>query len=325
MKRGSNTALIWSNRFRDHRTGAHPERPERIDALESALRAAGMFDDRDVYEPEPVNLDAVEAVHDAALIELVRETAAAGGGWLDPDTYVSAQSYDVALLAAGAACQAVDLIHASHQRAFALIRPPGHHAEPNRAMGFCLFNNIAVAARYAAQHHGIERIAILDWDVHHGNGTQAIFWQDPDVLFVSLHQYPYYPGTGAAGERGAGPGAGTTLNIPLSAGSGDETYLRAFDDQVIPTITEFAPDLLLVSAGFDAHHDDPLAGMRVTTDGFGEMATRALELAERLTDGRIMLVLEGGYNLNALGSSVVETLRRLDGLEYRLQAEEGES
>jgi acetoin utilization deacetylase AcuC-like enzyme len=307
------TAIVWSDRFRDHETGAHPESPQRIVALERALRDAGMFDDRPVLDPAPAVLEAILAVHAPQLVDLVQRTSWQGGGWLDPDTHVSPDSYEVALLAAGGACAAVDWVQAgSARRAFALVRPPGHHAEPERAMGFCLFNNIAVAAEHARDRHGLERVAIVDWDVHHGNGTQAAFWRDPAVLFISLHQYPFYPGTGASTERGAGPGDGYTINIPLPAGCDDAVYERAFADIVLPALQAFAPELLLVSAGFDAHADDPLALMRVSTGAFGRFATLLRGVADEHCDGRMVLVLEGGYNLNALGESVVATLRALD-------------
>jgi acetoin utilization deacetylase AcuC-like enzyme len=310
------TALIWSDTYRAHETGSHPESPERIVALERALRAAGMFADRPVLDPTPAALEAILAVHAPRLVDLIQRAAHMGGAWLDPDTWVSPESYDVARLAAGGACRAVDAVMGSEQeapRAFAFVRPPGHHAEPDRAMGFCLFNNVAIAAEHALGAYGLERVAIVDWDVHHGNGTQAAFWRRPDVLFISLHQYPFYPGTGAAGERGAGAGEGYTVNIPLPAGSGDDAYRRAFDEVVVPTLSSFAPELILVSAGFDAHASDPLAMMRVSTSGFVAMARAIGDAATALCGGRLVLVLEGGYNLTALGESAVAVVRTLDG------------
>lgn len=307
------TRLIWSEKFMDHDTGdGHPEHPDRADAVGHALRESGLAKRNDVIEPAPVELEAVLSVHTPRLVERITDLAGGSGGWLDPDTYVSPDSVEVALLASGAACQAVDIAVAQDARAFALGRPPGHHAEPGRAMGFCLFNNIAVAAEHARQAHGLERIAILDWDVHHGNGTQAAFWADPGVLFVSLHQYPFYPGSGAATERGEGAGEGYTVNIPLPAGCDDSVYARAFEEIVIPSIRAYRPELLMVSAGFDAHEDDPLAMMRVSTAGFTAMAGAARALAGELCDGRLVLVLEGGYNLEALGESVVATIQELD-------------
>lgn len=312
MSDAARTKIVFSERFRDHDTGDHPERPARIDAIRTALDAAGIFDSHEVLEPESASAEDVLRVHRPPLVELVQRTADQGGGWLDPDTVISPDSMDVALLAAGAAIQAAVIAMSGEGPAFSLARPPGHHAEPSRAMGFCVFNSVAIAAEHARATQAVERIAILDWDVHHGNGTQAIFWSDPGVLFVSLHQYPFYPGTGAATERGEGAGLGYTVNIPLPAGSDDSVYLRAFDEVVVPEIRNFAPELLLVSAGFDAHRDDPLAMMRVTTEGFRAMAEVARDLAAELCGGRLALVLEGGYNLPVLGEAVVTVLDVLD-------------
>lgn len=313
MEAVERTGLIWSTDFQLHDTGDHPECPERIAALERALSAAGMFDDREVHAPIAAPVEAITAVHYPALVERVQRTAANGGAWMDPDTYVSVASYDIALLAAGAALQAVDLVMTGEQRrVFSLGRPPGHHAERNREMGFCLFNNVAVAARHAVDQYGLSRVAIVDWDVHHGNGTQAIFWEDPNVLFMSLHQYPYFPGTGAHTERGAGRGEGLTINVPLPAGSGDEVYQQAFQDLVKPALDAFQPELIMVSAGFDAHRSDPLAQMRLSTSCFAMMADTLHQAALRWCEGKLVLVLEGGYNLQALGESVVTVIDALD-------------
>jgi acetoin utilization deacetylase AcuC-like enzyme len=241
-------------------------------------------------EAGPAGLDALRRCHSDAYLDVlqsIREPT-----WLDGDTPADGSSFGAALLSAGAA------IDAAERGAFALARPPGHHALRERAMGFCLLNNIAVAARHAQAVLELERVAILDWDVHHGNGTQAIFWDDPTVLYVSLHQFPFYPGTGGPTEQ-----TETVLNVPMSAGSGDEEYLHAFDHAVAPAIERFRPDLLLVSAGFDAHLDDPLAQMRLTAEGFQELARRTATLAPRLA-----AVLEGGYNLRTLPSLVRATL-----------------
>jgi acetoin utilization deacetylase AcuC-like enzyme len=260
-----------------HAISGHPEAPERLRLLLERLpwsegRRATREDVIRCHTPEYVEL--IESID--------RET------WLDGDTAVTANSFDAALLAAGTAIAAVE------GDAFALVRPPGHHALVDRAMGFCLFNNVAVAARFAQAELGLARVAILDWDVHHGNGTQAIFWDDPSVLYVSLHQWPFYPGTGGPDEQNE-----TTVNVPLRAGGGDEEYASAFDRVVEPAIRQFEPDVLLVSAGFDAHVADPLAWMEVTEGGFRDFARRARELAPR-----VAAVLEGGYNLDTLPTLV---------------------
>jgi acetoin utilization deacetylase AcuC-like enzyme len=257
-----------------HPTGHHPETPERMDVLQAAFPQW--------REAEPAPVEAVERCHATAYVELVGSISEPS--WLDADTLASETTFEAALLSAGAAMQAVEL------GGFALARPPGHHALPAGAMGFCIFNNAAVAARYAQNELGLGRIAVLDWDVHHGNGTQEIFWDDSTVLFVSLHQWPFYPGSGGPNEQ-----TDTIVNVPLSAGSGDEEYLNAFDHVVVPALERFAPELVIVSAGFDAHEHDPLAGMRVTAEGFRELARRTASLAPRLA-----AVLEGGYNLETL-------------------------
>lgn len=310
----SQTALITSRFFLEHETGDHPERPERLEAILRYLERTGRLDDRRIVEPDPADEETVALVHDRGYIQELREFAARGGGWLDADTVVSPRSFDVARLAVGAAVAAVDLVlRGEAPRVFALVRPPGHHAEPDRGMGFCLFNTIAVAAQWALVQHGLERIAIVDWDVHHGNGTQAAFYRTDRVYFVSLHQWPLYPGTGRADEIGEGPGRGYTLNIPLPPRSDDQAYLRAFDEQIAPRLHAYRPELLLVSAGYDAHYADPLAAMSVTEQGFAAMAQRVRTWAQEWCDGRLVLVLEGGYNLSALATSVAATLDALDG------------
>lgn len=252
-------------------------------------------------------MEDLEAVHTREHVMRIKRMCDAGGGMLDGgDTHASGASYEVARLAAGSVLSCIDaVLGASVRAAFCAVRPPGHHAERGEPMGFCLFNNVAVGARYAQRRRGVERVAILDWDVHHGNGTQHIFEEDPSVLYVSLHQYPFYPGTGAASDRGIGAGEGATLNIPLPAGTGEERYRDEFVRRVVPALEEFAPGLLMISAGFDAHRDDPLADMRLTERSFGEFTRLVAPIAP------IVSVLEGGYNLSALASSVEHHLRAL--------------
>ena len=292
--------VVSDARYGEHRGPAgHPERPERLAAVAEALEARG--DALLRRTPRPAEQDELLAVHSRAHLEHVRRAAEAGPGRLDPDTYVSPASYDVALLAAGGAVDlALRVARGEVARGFAAVRPPGHHAEGDRAMGFCLFNNAAIAARAVQRRAGVERVLLVDWDVHHGNGTQHTFEADPSLLYVSTHQYPYYPGTGAAGEIGVGRGEGTTLNLPLPAGCGDAEYVGLFQRVLVPAARAFRPEYWIVSCGFDAHEDDPLAAMRVTRAGYAALTAVVRALADELSGGRLLFVLEGGYSLRGL-------------------------
>ena len=295
--------LVTSDRFADHLTPpGHPERHERAEVMQVVAgewRAAGGR----VVEPRPATDAELLRVHAATYLASVISTSGRAVAF-DADTVTSPASVELARLAAGAACQAVDLVlDGASTSACAFVRPPGHHAERDRAMGFCLFNNIAIAAAHA-RARGVSRVAIVDFDVHHGNGTQWCFYDDPTVLFVSTHQYPFYPGTGAATETGRGPGVGFTVNVPMEAGASDADYALVYERVVTPVVRQFAQDLLLLSAGFDAHTDDPLAGMQVTTAGFARLARVLADRADEVCGGRVVAVTEGGYNLAALGGSL---------------------
>jgi acetoin utilization deacetylase AcuC-like enzyme len=307
------TLIAWSDRFLGHDTGGHVEHPSRAWAINERLSQSGLLADRPNMYVQSVSTPLLERVHDRRYLESLERFSRQGGGWIDSDTYVGPDSLEIAKLAAGAASHVVQqIVLGRAKRGFSLGRPPGHHATHARAMGFCLYNSIAVAAETALEA-GLERIAIVDWDVHHGNGTQDIFYERSDVLFVSIHQYPFYPGSGAVRERGQGRGEGYTINLPLGARAGDETYLQLFDGVVAPALRTYEPEILLVSAGFDAHVRDPLGGMRVTDHGFAALAERAVSLAEELCGGRIAAVLEGGYDVDALARSVEAVIRVFDG------------
>ncbi len=303
--------LVSSHRFAEHQTPpGHPERPERAQVMEkvaSRWRSAG----GEVVAPREATHDQLARVHDVHYIQRISELRDRSVA-LDPDTYTSPESYEIALLAAGAAIDAVErVMSGSHTYALAMMRPPGHHAEHAHAMGFCLFNNVAVAAAHARRTLGARRVAVVDYDVHHGNGTQHMFERDPSVLYISTHQYPYYPGTGAVDEIGTGPGEGFTVNLPLESGGTDADFAQVFDRVALPVLRQFSPDLILVSAGFDAHERDPLATMRATEDGFAAMTMALRTVADDCCKGRLALVTEGGYDLKALEASldaVVQTL-----------------
>jgi acetoin utilization deacetylase AcuC-like enzyme len=298
---------------REHDTGAHPERVERIVAIEQALEERDWLG-WEVRESPAVERETLTAVHPPRYVDMIAEVCAAGGGALDADTIVSPQSYEAALHGAGGAVAAVDaLLGGDGPRvAASLHRPPGHHALTARAMGFCLFANVAVAARRALDRWGAERVLIVDWDVHHGNGTNDIFHADPDVLFVSIHESPLYPGTGPASDRGSGAGEGLTVNLPVPGGSGDDVWCSLVEHVVVPLGLEHRPGIVLVSAGYDAHVRDPLASCRVTREGYERMAASVRSLADEL-DVPLGIVLEGGYDLVALAESVVATLEVVNG------------
>jgi acetoin utilization deacetylase AcuC-like enzyme len=321
--------LITSSRFADHLTPpGHPESPERaeiFDGVAERARSRGVA----VIEPRPATDQELLRIHTSGHIDAISATSGQAL-MIDPDTFTSPATADLAKLAAGAAILAVDrcldpahsrgggdsprsaLQRGDSPRCLAMVRPPGHHAEADHAMGFCFYNNIAIAAAHA-RASGVERVAIVDFDVHHGNGTQRSFYADPNVLFVSTHQYPFYPGTGAATEIGTGPGMGFTVNVPIEGGATDGDYQRIFEALVAPVLRAFRPDVLLVSAGFDAHENDPLAQMRLTTAGFAWIAVALRDLADDLCDGRLALVTEGGYDLRALSDCLDTVCAVLDG------------
>jgi acetoin utilization deacetylase AcuC-like enzyme len=308
------TAFVCSPRYRDHGTGPlHPEQPARLDAIERRLRESGLLETLLAVAPSPAPLEWVTKVHSPAYVERVRRLCAEGAPLIDtPDVPITTASYEVALLAAGGVLAAVDAVAAGRARnAFCAVRPPGHHALRDRAMGFCLFNNVAIAARYAQGKHGFAKVLIADWDVHHGNGTQAAFYDDPSVFYFSVHQHPFYPGTGESAEAGTGRGWSTTRNIPLPAGSDDAAYVRAFTEVLVPAALDFRPDFVFISAGFDAHQDDPLGGMRLTPAGYAALTRIVKELAARFCGGRIVAVLEGGYDLDGLAAAVEAHIRAL--------------
>lgn len=312
------TAVYYDDRFLDHDTGpGHPERPDRLRAVVGHLKREGLWDRVQHPAWEPATEADVLTLHDRAYVERLRAACEGGDPFIDtPDSTICPASWDAALLAVGAVCSAVDAVaRRDVDNALCLVRPPGHHAERDRSMGFCLFANAALAAERLLRVHGLQRVAVVDYDVHHGNGTQHLFESRRDVLFVSLHRDPrdFYPGTGFAEETGTGDGAGFTLNVPLPAESGDGAYEAAFERQVLPALRDYRPQSLVISAGFDAATADPLGGMRVSADGFAWMSEQLINVAKESADGRVVAVLEGGYDLTALAGGVERLLRALLG------------
>jgi acetoin utilization deacetylase AcuC-like enzyme len=311
------TAYVYHPLFLAHGLTGHPECPERLERVMEILKLESILDRMSLLEPQPATEAEIELVHASTHRVRVQQVASRGGGRLDADTYVNEKSYQVALLAAGGVNTAVRAVMSGEvDNAFCLVRPPGHHATPDRGMGFCLFNNVAVATRVAQQEFGLDRVLIVDFDVHHGNGTQDIFFKDPSVLYFSTHQYGFfYPGTGHWRETGKNNGGGTTFNIPLPAGVGDAGYLTVFRSLLGPIAQRFRPQLILVSAGFDAHWSDPLASMLLSITGYANMAHELCKTAQSLCNGRIVFALEGGYNLDVLAYGVLNTFYTLLGDE----------
>lgn len=306
------TGYIYHPLYLEHDTGQHPENFGRLVAIEKHLQDSYINSQLQRHDPRPASLDEINLNHETGYAESVQRKCEEGDSSLDPDTSISTQSYDAALLSAGAGLKAVDLVlDGTCDNVFCAVRPPGHHAEQDRSMGFCLFNNVAIAADYAIEKKGLDRVFIFDWDVHHGNGTQHSFYSKSNVYYSSVHQYPFYPGTGAAEETGSGDGLGTTLNFPLRAFSRDEDYLARVRDKLIPEMIRFRPDIVILSAGFDAHANDPLAQMEVSTECYGTMTQMIVTAANEICGGRLISMLEGGYDPNALADSVHAHLKNL--------------
>lgn len=306
------SGIICDKQYLLHDTGNHPESAERLRSIYSFLSANGIFEETYRIEPYPAPPSIIEYVHTPSYRERVKRLSLKGGGMLDLDTPVSPQSYEIALLAAGGLLSAIDaIVEGKVKNALCLVRPPGHHALPDRGMGFCLFNNIAIAARYLQKNHHFEKIAIVDWDVHHGNGTQFTFYDDPTVYYFSIHQYPHYPGTGAESDTGSDKGRGFTMNVPCPPGTDGNTIRSIFSDRFIPAILEFNADFILISAGFDAHEDDPLAQLRLRATDYRKLTELLTCCAAEACNGYLISTLEGGYDLNALNNSVLQHLSAL--------------
>jgi acetoin utilization deacetylase AcuC-like enzyme len=308
------TGIVAADAYAEHLTGeGHPERPERVAAIRRRLEADGLTAKLKTIEPAAAADEAILRCHTADYLRIVAEDVADGERRLSTgDTPLSPKSLAVARLAAGGVVAAVDAVFAGRVRnAFAVVRPPGHHATPGKGMGFCVFSNVAIAARHAQAVHGVKRVLIADWDVHHGNGTQDIFYEDPSVLFFDTHQHPLYPGTGLATETGRGEGEGFTINCPFPAGAGRKEIVGAFREKLLPAADAFRPELVLVSAGFDSREGDPLGGFRLTDDDFAELTMIVMGIAERHADGRLVSSLEGGYSLEGLASAASSHVRAL--------------
>lgn len=310
------TGIVKDERYMDHQMGSHhPESPQRLEAIYAMLEGQDMKGHFVEVPVRRAERDELLLVHSPDYVNRLAGTKGKAYTYLDPDTQTCPDSYEAALLAAGGFCQAVSMVESGEiDNAFALVRPPGHHAEKSQAMGFCLFNNVAIGARYAREYLELRRLLIVDWDLHHGNGTQHSFEEDPSILYFSVHQYPYYPGSGAFNEIGRGAGEGFTVNVPLPVGCGDGEYLGIFKKILKPVALEFNPQMVLVSAGFDIYEKDPLGGMNVTPNGFAGLTRAVMEIAEACCGGKVVITLEGGYHIQGQSDSVKEVLKELSGL-----------
>jgi acetoin utilization deacetylase AcuC-like enzyme len=311
----SQTGIVKDYRYLNHETGHyHPESPRRLESIYKMLEASDMKGRFAEIAPRFATEEEIEMIHQPSYYRMVAATAGKSHSYLDPDTETSPESFEVARLAVGGFLNTVDsCVKGEVKNAFAFVRPPGHHAEANRAAGFCLFNNVAIGALYAIRKHGMKRILVVDWDLHHGNGTQHSFYEDPRVLYLSTHQYPYYPGTGGFQEIGKGDGKGYTINVPLRTGPGDSEYLKIFRKILQPVALEFKPDMVMLSAGFDIYFQDPLGGMKVTPKGFGYLARVLMDIADACCGGRFVVTLEGGYHIEGLTQSIKVVLNEMVG------------
>jgi acetoin utilization deacetylase AcuC-like enzyme len=306
------TGIVYDDIYLEHETWMHPENKERLRRTVAYLKSVGLWDRLSLIKPRKATVQEVALVHKEQYISSVEQICAQGGGHLDADTVVSGRSYEVAMFAVGGLLEACDaVIRGDIMNCFCLVRPPGHHAMPDRGMGFCLFNNIAIAAKYLQKKHNIKRIAIIDWDVHHGNGTQYVFWTDPSVFYFSIHRYPFYPGTGAAEDRGGGDGEGTTLNIPFTGWEERETIVAKFEEAVRGAVTDFAPEFVLVSAGFDAYERDPIGGLGLKIEDYRRLTDVVCEMAEKTAKNRLISTIEGGYSLEGLPLMVAQHIEGL--------------
>lgn len=309
------TGIVKDYKYLRHEMGPfHPESPERLKAMYEMIEAPDMKGKFIEIEPRLATHEEIGMIHQSSYIDLVASTAGRAHTSLDPDTSTSPESYDIAKLAVGGMCNAIDsVVNGEVDNAFAFVRPPGHHAEANRAAGFCIFNNVAIGALHAIKNHSMEKILIIDWDLHHGNGTQHSFYDDPRIIYFSTHQYPFYPGTGGVKEIGRGKGEGYTINVPLRSGPGDSEYLKIFRQILQPVAVEFNPDMVMLSAGFDIYYKDPLGGMKVTPDGFGKLTRVLLDIANHCCGGKFVVTLEGGYHVAGIAESAKVVLNEMCG------------
>jgi len=312
----SKTGVVKDERYMNHHMGVyHPESPKRLEVIYAMLEESDMQGHFKEISVRRAERDELLLVHSPDYVKRLAETEGKEYTYLDPDTQTSSGSYEAALLAAGGLCEAISMVNSGElDNAFAIVRPPGHHAEEDRAMGFCLFNNAAIGARYAQEYLNLHRVLVVDWDLHHGNGTQHSFEDNPSILYFSTHQYPYYPGSGSFNEAGTGKGKGFTVNVPLSTGYSDGEYVTIFEEILRPITLEFNPEIILVSAGFDIYMDDPLGGMNVAPDGFAGLTRSVMEVAGACCEGKVVITLEGGYDLKGLRDSVKAVLNELAGL-----------
>lgn len=308
------TGFVYSPAYLKHNTGNHPENSNRLTAIIKWIEKENLTEKLINLTPIPATVEQISLIHDKEYIHSVKEACETGIISLDADTVISEDSYDAALLAAGGVLTGIDNIFKEKiNNVFCAVRPPGHHAERDRAMGFCIFNNIAIGAKYAQKKYGIKKVFIVDWDLHHGNGTQNAFYYDSAVFYISTHQQYIFPGTGSSEENGEGDGKGFTMNFPLPHRQGDKEYISLFKKRIYPEIINYKPDLIMISAGFDTHMADPLGGMNISSEGFGKLTDIIFEASDKVCKGKIVSVLEGGYNLEALGESVVFHLKSLMG------------